>query len=139
MTEKMDAKKSGTSEGGRSTGPRSRAGKAISRMNAVKHGLDAFVARRDAPGEVATLTALFAGEGADEARRGVAAMAAEAHVELLRIEDAKRALVNREIAVRKGWGHTEVSAFIAAAAILMHVRRYDIRARGRRSRAFELL
>lgn len=106
----------------------------------MKHGLRAgFVPLRDAPKEVARLTALLAGEWADDDRWRIGTMAAEAHLELLRIEDAKRALVNRELAAHKFWEAEPVLAIIAAARILKQVRRYETRARWRRSRAFELL
>lgn len=82
-----------------STGPRSEDGKARAARNALRHGLSlgsgSLVGL--AP-DIAGLAARLAGEGADEARRELAGLAAEAQVDLLRIRHMRRALLASVVA-----------------------------------------
>ena len=80
------------------TGPRTAAGKARSASNALRHGL-ARPARPDpqlvqAIGELARE---IAGEGASPDRRERAARVAAAHVEVMRVRQAKRDLYSRNL------------------------------------------
>src|SRR5215475_1858595 len=70
----------------RSTGPRTRAGKAAVARNALRHGLSLPVLADPALApEVAALAARIIGEGADPARHAAALRIAEAQVDILRI------------------------------------------------------
>src|SRR5690349_22500750 len=70
----------------RSTGPRTRAGKAIVARNALRHGLNLPVLADPALApEVLALAWRIAGEGAGEARRAAAVRIAEAQVDVLRV------------------------------------------------------
>ncbi len=81
----------------RSTGPRSVAGKARSRVNALKHGLaiPASALPELAP-EIARLTHILAGPAADHpAVRQAATRVAEAVLDVVRVRQARAALVDR--------------------------------------------
>ncbi len=80
----------------RSTGPRTRAGKAAAARNARRHGLSLPV-RADAAlaCEVAALAHAIAGEGASRASRAAAARIAEAQVDLLRAGGVRLALTQK--------------------------------------------
>src|SRR5687767_12844977 len=81
----------------RSTGQRSVAGKARSRVNALKHGLaiPASALPELAP-EIARLAHILAEPGADHpAIRQAAARVAEAAVDVVRVRQARATLVDR--------------------------------------------
>src|ERR1700751_3834829 len=70
----------------RSTGPRTRAGKAAVARNALRHGLSLPVLADPAlAAEAAALAGRIAGEGVSEARRAAALRIAEAQVDIERI------------------------------------------------------
>src|SRR5947209_1770886 len=70
----------------RSTGPRTRAGKAVVARNALRRGLSVPVMADPAlAGEVAELARRIAGEDASEPRRAAALRIAETQVDVLRI------------------------------------------------------
>jgi len=70
----------------RSTGPRTRAGKAVVARNALRHGLSVPVlADASLAAEAAALVRQIAGEDASEPRREAALRIAEAQVDVLRI------------------------------------------------------
>ncbi len=85
--------------GGRSRGPRTGAGKAVSRLNALRHGLAARILKDPATcAKVDMLARAIAGPDADEARLAHARVIAEAQVDLERVQDAKVTLLNSLLA-----------------------------------------
>jgi hypothetical protein len=87
---------------GRSTGPRTRAGKAKAAHNARRHGLSLPVLADPALApEVATLARAIAGEGASETRRAAAARIAEAQVDLARVRRLRAELMAGVLAGRE--------------------------------------
>src|SRR5690242_21762323 len=81
----------------RSTGLRTRAGKAAVARNALRHGLSLPVLADPALApEVAALTARIAGEGADPARHAAAVWIAEAQVDVLRVRRVRAGLMRSE-------------------------------------------
>jgi hypothetical protein len=108
----------------RSTGPRTRAGKAAAARNALRHGLSLTVLADPAlAGEVAELARRIAGEGASEPRRAAALRIAEAQVDILRIRRVRDRIM--------------IEGFTAAdpTARLMRLDRYERRALSRRKSA----
>lgn len=82
----------------RCTGPRTAAGQARSARNALRHGL-ARPARLDPKlvQAIGELTRVIAGEGASPDRRERAAQIAAAHVEIMRVRQAKRDLYSQSL------------------------------------------
>ena len=121
----------------RSTGPRTIAGKARSRRNAFKHGLSIPMNCDDAVAEqvktfAIELAALFAKP------REIARMAAEAELEVTRVQQAKVDLINRSVAQEAGKANDApnneaciASAVAAALPDLMPLMRYERRALSR--------
>jgi hypothetical protein len=80
----------------RSTGPTSPAGKQRVARNALSHGLAISVwADPSCSAQVEALTALIAGEGAEESRLSLAHRIAEAQVDLIRVRAARIRLLAR--------------------------------------------
>jgi hypothetical protein len=79
----------------KSSGPRSAAGRKRASNNAYRHGLFSKRARAAVTEEMAALARLIAGEVTSAIAFEHASVAAEAEVELGRIRDAKRALIDR--------------------------------------------
>jgi hypothetical protein len=93
---------SNRNNGRRSRGPRTAVGKATSSRNALRHGLAASLL--DEPtmyAKVESLAHAIAGKGADNIRINQARIIAEAQFDLIRIQDAKVALMNSHIAKSK--------------------------------------
>ncbi len=110
----------------RSTGPRTRAGKAAAARNAWRHGLSLPVLADAALApEVAALSRAIAGADASAASRTAAARIAEAQVDLARVRGGRLTLTQR---LFEG---TDVTREI------VRLDRYERRALGRRSRALE--
>ena len=110
----------------RSTGPRTRAGKAAVARNALRHGLSLPVlADPTLAAEVAALATRIAGEGASAARRAAAVRIAEAQVDVLRVRGVRDQIM--------------AEGFAAAdpTARLMRLDRYERRALSRRKAAIK--
>ena len=113
---------------GRSTGPRTPAGKAIVARNAWRHGLSLPVLADTALApEVAALAHAITGDGAGAERRTAAARIAEAQIDLVRVREARLALSERLLA------GAEVTRE------MLRLDRYERRALFRRSRALAAL
>jgi hypothetical protein len=86
---------SNRSNGRRGLGPRTAAGKASSRRNALRHGLAASLLDEPAMcAKVAALARAIAGAGADTARLNQARIIAGAQIDLARIREAKVRIMN---------------------------------------------
>src|ERR1700739_676652 len=111
----------------RSTGPRTRAGKAAVARNALRHGLSLSVLADPALApEAAALAQRIAGEGASDERRAAALRIAEAQVDIERIRRVRNRIM--------------VEGFAAAGDItarLMSLDRYERRALSRRKSAIK--
>jgi hypothetical protein len=125
----------------KSTGPRSREGKARASQNATRHGLARSVAKDPAAQDrMAALAAALAGEGASPALQVQAAVVAEAQVDLHRARAARIHLQSRWIDALE----TLCSAPAGApgeeiAAHLARIDRYERRALSRRRTAVQRL
>jgi len=112
----------------RSTGPRTRAGKARVAQNARSHGLNLPVlADATLAPEVAALAAAIAGDGASPASRIAAGRIAEAQIDLVRIGGVRLRLM----------GDLEAGAEVTRE--LVRIDRYERQALFRRSRALKTL
>src|SRR5262249_47393761 len=110
----------------RSTGPRTRAGKAAVARNALRHGLSLPVLADPALApEVAELARRIAGDGASDARRAAALRIAEAQVDVLRVRRVREAIM------AAGYGEGDITAR------LMRLDRYERRALSRRKSAIK--
>jgi hypothetical protein len=84
--------------GRRSRGPRTAAGKARGSRNALQHGLSVSVLNEPSMcTKVEMLARVIAGADADDAQLSQARIIAEAQIDLVRIRDAKVALMNSYI------------------------------------------
>jgi hypothetical protein len=120
----------------KSTGPRSEAGRAVSRLNALRHGLAASIGNKSAPGgDVEDLAKALSSASGLQSVGGVAREAAEAHLDLSRIRKIRAWLF-------------ETHYFADAAATdrltelndkLAKLERYERRAFSRRKRALRLM
>jgi hypothetical protein len=90
---------SNRSNGRRSRGPRTAAGKASSRLNALQHGLSLSVLNEPSIcAEVEKLARIIAGAGADDAQLSQARIIAEAQLDLVRIQGAKATIMTSHMA-----------------------------------------
>src|SRR5262245_19536778 len=129
----------------KSTGPRSAAGKARIRNNALQHGL---AIPGNYYGDVIEDVAVeFAPDSIDPAEQDLARHAAEAHLTLLRIRRSKVGLINgvAKRLERDADAHSLAQdermslAFAQQAKTLAAFDRYERRALGRRNRALRKL
>ncbi len=110
----------------RSTGPRTRAGKAASARNALRHGLSLPVLADPALApEAAAFAGRIAGPGASEARRAAALRIAEAQTDVLRVRGVRAQIF------AEGFGADDITAR------LMRLDRYERRALSRRKAAIK--
>jgi hypothetical protein len=131
----------------RSTGPRSAAGKARARRNALKHGL-ATPASLDhvAMDRIDDLVVALTRDFPDQLEFELATVAAEAQAEIERVRQTKVTLVNRAYAHLRdeagrllSAGERAAMAFAGKTEILMACERYERRAISRRNRALQAL
>jgi hypothetical protein len=81
-----------------STGPRSRAGKARSSRNAMRHGLAGATVNRAIPAELHELAALLAGKDSGGQRMLEACRVAEATLQVRHIRRLRANMINRAVA-----------------------------------------
>jgi hypothetical protein len=129
----------------KSTGPRSAAGKARIRNNALQHGL--AIPAHYYGEEIEDVAGEFAPDSVDPAEQDLARHAAEAHLALLRIRQTKVGLINgaakrleRDADAQSSAQDERTSlAFAQQAKTLAAFDRYERRALGRRNRALRKL
>jgi len=118
----------------KSTGPRTEAGRAISRQNARRHGLATGIGRDPAlRDDIEILAKLLAGgrENIGEFARE----AAEAHLDLLRIRKIRGGLYAR----MRFFGDASTEDLMEAAEQFARLERYERRASSRRKHAMRLI
>ncbi len=117
----------------RSTGPRTGAGKRKVAANALRHGVTANLPSDPAMGAVVRrIASVLAGSGASPARRALVMPIAEAEAELLRIRNARAALINLEAATN---ADRVIETIGQSLTTLTRLDRYERRAMARRRRA----
>ena len=122
-------------------GPRTAAGKTVSRMNARKHGLSMPVMMdRNFHKTAFDLAHAIAGQGANGAIFGQALVVAECELMLQRIDQARVAVI--ELAMLKVPNQADTTtttelagAFVEALPTLSGIERYERRAYSRKKRA----
>jgi hypothetical protein len=118
-----------------STGPRTTAGKRQAAANSVTHGVTASMPADLATGAIVRrIATVLAGPGASPRRLALVMPVAEAQAEVMRIRDARVALINLATANLPGPGrHAE--AIGQSLTTLTRLDRYERRAMARRKRA----
>jgi hypothetical protein len=120
----------------RSTGPRTAAGKRTAATNSLVHGVRVSLHADPATGAVARrITAFLAGTDASSARLARVMPIAEAEAELLRIRNARAALINLASANLPDHADGETEAVAQSLATLARLDRYERRVMARRKRA----
>jgi hypothetical protein len=120
----------------RSTGPRTAAGKRKAAVNSLTHGVTVSLHADPAAGAVARRIASFlAGSDASAARLARVMPVAEAEAELLRIRNARAALINLASARLPEDSDRETDAVVQSLTTLVRLDRYERRAMARRTRA----
>jgi hypothetical protein len=120
----------------RSTGPRTAAGKRkVAANNALRHGLAVSVPDAAMSATVARIAKVLAGPGASSERCALVMPIAEAQAELLRIRNARAALINLAAANLPDAADREAEAIGQSLSILTRLDRYERRAMARRQRA----
>lgn len=126
----------------KSTGPRTTAGKARTRRNALRHGLSLPLAAGIGP-ELEALAAQIAGQRVTYDEAGQARIAAHAQLEVERVRQAKASLITSgaKRMMSNGSNPEEGAAFAFAnnAKTLAACDRYEKRALSRRNRALRAL
>lgn len=98
--------------GRRGRGPRTAAGNASSRRNALRHGLAVSLLNEPAScAKVESLARAIVGAGADAAQLGLARVVAEAQLDLDRIKAAKVRLMNSRLEASASAGNTRGDEF----------------------------
>jgi len=118
----------------RSTGPRTAAGKRkVAAKNALRHGVTANLPADPAMGAVVRrIASVLAGPGASPARFALVMPIAEAQAELLRIRNARAALINLDTAANADRVTEAIGQLLTT---LTRLDRYERRAMARRRRA----
>lgn len=80
-----------------STGPKSKSGKKLSSMNALRHGLSVPMSTEGSEAQLKKLMRQFAPGASDEGSLALAERAAGAHLELTRIRCVENALIERAL------------------------------------------
>jgi len=131
----------------KSTGPTSAAGKSQSSRNALSHGLAVPISTFAtlAP-EIDALARLFCGvNGSDASRMESARVAAEAHLDLRRVREARQRLLNAAVPLPSAAAPdapalpADVAALLSVFAQLQRLERYERRAQARRRAAIDAL
>jgi hypothetical protein len=125
-----------------STGPRSSGGKAVSRLNAFRHGLSVpLLADLKRAPDVEQLAARLVGQQNDPARLFFARQAAEAELDLERVRVARRAIIDRSLARARNPQPDDMQAQAIADVLpeLASLGRYEARAYSRWKRAVQFL
>jgi hypothetical protein len=125
-----------------STGPRTAVGKIRAKRNSYRHGLSISLhAMFPRPPEITVHANAFAGPNSDPTRMHFATIAAEAEFEVLRVQDASRALLESKMPSDSTGLESEHVAEDVAAVLreLNRLSRYEHRAISRRDRALKLL
>jgi hypothetical protein len=129
----------------RSTGPRSKAGKSRSRLNALRHGLTikhdlAFTPRME------PLANQLAHSSHEPIMRAAAVDAAQAQLDVERVQKVKSQLLERAAHLLRGQAYSGLSvaerkslAFAGEAKALLACIRYEQRARSKRNRAIQAI
>jgi hypothetical protein len=119
-----------------STGPRTAAGKRKAAANSLTHGVTVSLYADQATGEVARRMATFlAGSDASPARLAGVMPIAEAEAELLRIRNARAALINLASANLPDDADRETEGVARSLTTLTRLDRYERRVMARRRRA----
>jgi hypothetical protein len=121
---------------GRSTGPRTAAGKRKAAANSLVHGVRVSLHADPATGAVARRIASFlGGSEASSAKLANVTPIAEAQAELLRIRNARAALINLAAADLPDHADRETEAVTRSLPTLARLDRYERRVMARRNRA----
>jgi hypothetical protein len=123
-----------------STGPRTPAGKAITRRNAFRHGLAASLSH-NALLQIDRAALMYIGKSSDPYRVHFGRIAARADYEIDRVRKARRTLIENRMASSNEANKVdlEAQAIIALLPELMRLERYERRAMSRRKKAIECL
>lgn len=123
----------------RSSGPRTREGKARSKRNSWRHGLAVQLASNSpVDPEVVALAAVLAGPSPEPVRWHFAVIAAAAELELRRVDDAYKLRTNSTTAPKDSL-RANVQSYGDALTDLLRLQRYKQRAISRRDRALRCL
>jgi len=119
-----------------STEPKTRKGKAVVRLNALRHGLTASLHRDPALfADVERLAAALAGANASPARLEHARAFAEPTLDMWRARRARAAVIDMGAAKIPDGPHREAEAVLKALPKLEALSRYEGRVHSRRNRA----
>jgi hypothetical protein len=125
----------------RSTGARTRQGKARARRNALRHGLAASTLKNSAiSADVERLATIIAGDDANPSKFEQASIIAETELTLVKIRAIRAGLINDHasdlaLELPPGQALQTEPAFLQVMPVLLKLGRYERRAFSRRKRA----
>ena len=124
----------------RSGGPRTTAGKAKSRYNALRHGLARSLSAKDLA-QVDAIQSRYGGDACDPCYLHFARIAAAADLEIERCKTARDVLLNGALEGSHGMTAAEREAKAIASVLpqLIRIQRYEDRAMSRRAKALQFL